>query len=128
MHVAGTFDVDLAPLELHFKGSDAKMSRMSVDKTFHGDLAGRSKGEMLAATTNTEGSAGYVAIERFTGMLAGRRGGFTLQHRGIMNRGEPELVVNIMPDSGSGELEGISGEMKIRIEHGTHFYEMEYEL
>lgn len=126
-HATGTFDVRIAPLDLHFDGGD-KLGRMSIDKTFHGGLEATSQGEMLTAATDTEGSAVYVAIERVTGTLHGKDGSFVLHHRGIMTRGTAELVVTIAPDSGTGELEGISGEMKIRIEDGKHFYDFEYDL
>ncbi|MEO5694812.1 MAG: DUF3224 domain-containing protein [Usitatibacter sp.] len=73
-------------------------------------------------------SAGYVAVERFIGSLAGRNGSFMLQHSGTMNRGEPQLAVGVVPDSGTGELSGITGRMGIRIEQGKHFYDFDYEL
>lgn len=125
-HADGTFDVNIAPLDLHFDAD--KLARMSIDKTFHGDLQATSQGEMLTAGTDVKGSAVYVAIERVTGTLNGKKGSFILHHRGIMNRGEAELVVKIVPDSGTDELEGISGEMKIRIEEGKHFYDLAYVL
>ena len=89
MTAQGRFDVDLKP------ASDAgdPVSRMTIAKSFEGDLTGTSRGEMLAVRTETEGSAGYVAIERFEGMLDGKNGGFTLQHNGIMDRGAPSLSV-----------------------------------
>ena len=101
---------------------------MSIDKTFHGDLEATSHGEMLTAMTGVKGSAVYVAIERVTGTLNGKRGSFVLHHRGVMHDGEQELEVIVVPDSGTGELEGISGEMKIRIEDGKHFYDFKYGL
>lgn len=123
----GTFDVNLQPLDLHYDGGD-RQGRMSIDKTFNGDLEATSQGEMLTAMTDVKGSAVYVAIERITGTLHGRKGSFVLHHRGIMDRGEQKLRVKVVPDSGTGELEGISGEMEIRIEEGKHFYAFEYDL
>ena len=104
------------------------LGRMSIDKTFSGALDATSKGEMLSAMTPTEGSAGYVAIEQVTGSLSGKKGSFVLQHFGTMNRGKNRLVLEVVPDSGSGELTGLSGTMLIKIESGKHFYEFEYEL
>jgi hypothetical protein len=75
-----------------------------------------------------DGSAGYVAMERFTGTLNGRSGAFSLHHKGTMTRGAPELSVTVVPDSGTGELAGISGKMDIQIEGGKHSYELEYAL
>jgi hypothetical protein len=103
--------------------------RMSMEKQFHGDLEATSQGEMLSVMTDTKGSAAYVAIERVKGVLGGRSGTFALQHTGTMNRGEPRLIVNVVPDSGTGELAGISGTMKIVIgPKGEHSYELEYAL
>jgi Protein of unknown function (DUF3224) len=122
----GTFEVKMAPLETH--ANPPVLGRMSLDKQFQGDLQGTSMGEMLAAMTAVEGSAGYVAIERVTGTLHGRTGTFLLQHNGLMNRGAPSLTITVIPDSATGELEGLSGTMSIIIEGGQHRYEMEYTL
>ncbi|HBX67430.1 MAG TPA: DUF3224 domain-containing protein, partial [Balneolaceae bacterium] len=80
------------------------LNRMSIDKTFHGDLDATSKGEMLSAMTPVKGSAGYVAMEQVTGKLSGKRGGFVLQHFGIMDKGNDRLVLEVVPDSGTDEL------------------------
>ena len=101
---------------------------MSIDKRFHGDLEGTSRGEMLAARTAEPGSAGYVAMERVTGKLHGREGTFVLQHTGTMTRGTPTLGVTVVPDSGTGELAGLAGEMTIVIEEGKHSYVFDYTL
>ena len=122
----GPFEVKMAPLDTH--AQPPVLGRMSLDKVYHGDLEATAVGEMLAAMTPTEGSAGYVAIERVTGTLAGRTGTFMLQHNGLMNRGAPSLVISVVPDSGTGELEGLSGTMMIIIEAGAHRYEFDYTL
>jgi len=129
MKVIGEFQVKLQPLEFYAKGSEGmNLGRMSLDKTFTGALEAVSKGEMLSAMTSTKGSAGYVAIEQVIGSLSGKSGSFVLQHFGTMNRGKDNLILEVVPDSGSGELTGISGNMLIKIENGKHFYEFEYEL
>jgi hypothetical protein len=104
------------------------MSRLSLDKQFQGDLKGTSKGQMLAIATAVEGSAGYVAIERVTGTLHDRSGTFALQHSGTMTRGAPQLVISVVPDSGTNELVGIAGKMTINIVEGKHLYEFDYTL
>ena len=104
------------------------LARMSIDKQFNGDLVATSKGEMLSAGTSVKGSAGYVAIERVIGTLGGRHGSFVLQHNGLMNRGAPQLTITIVPDSGTGELAGLSGSMAIIIADGKHYYELDYLL
>ena len=121
----GTFIVKLTPVA---GGNTAKagLGRMAIDKEFHGDLEATSTGEMLAAQTAVPGSAGYVAMERVTGTLGGRTGTFVLQHSGTMTRGAPELVVSVVPDSGTGELTGLAGRMEIIIADGRHSYRFDY--
>ena len=128
MQASGTFEVKLNPLPAHPATADAKLGRMSIDKQFHGDLEGTSQGEMLSVMTDVKGSAGYVAIERVSATLNGRRGTFVLQHNATMNRGEPFLNIIVVPDSGSGELAGLSGSMRIIIADGRHSYEFDYSL
>ncbi|MFN2190474.1 MAG: DUF3224 domain-containing protein [Candidatus Promineifilaceae bacterium] len=129
MKVSGKFDVQLLPLEPHTEGENGiNLSRMSIDKTFHGGLEATSKGEMLSAMTPVEGSAGYVAMEQVGGTLEGRDGGFVLQHYGTIDHGQDYLLLGVVPGSGTGELVGISGNMSLRIEDGEHYYEFEYQL
>jgi hypothetical protein len=125
---AGTFEVKINPLAAYNTSADAKLGRMSIDKQFHGDLEATSQGEMLSAGTDTKGSAAYVAIERVTGTLDGRRGGFVLQHNATMTRGAPFLNIAVVPDSGTEELVGLSGSMQIIIEKGKHSYEFQYSI
>jgi hypothetical protein len=128
MHASGTFDVKLTPQAVE-EGADAGLARMSIDKQFHGDLDGTSKGFMLASSaTVVKGSGGYVAMERVTGTLKGHTGSFVLQHSGTMTRGTPTLSVTVVPDSGTGQLEGITGTLTIKIDQGKHSYEFEYTL
>lgn len=124
----GPFEVSLKPLPMDDEPGSDMLGRMSIDKQFHGDLEGTSKGQMLTGGTAIRNSAGYVAIERVTGSLKGRKGSFILQHTGIMNRGAPSLVITIVPDSGTGQLDGIRGTMAIKIEGGKHSYELNYTL
>lgn len=126
--VSGEFDVKLPQLPLADENAHSSLGRRGIDKQFHGALEAVSKGEMLSAMGAAEGSAGYVAIERVSGILEGRKGGFTLMHRGVMSGGKQELLIIVVPDSGTDELEGISGTMNIRIEDGRHFYDFEYSL
>jgi hypothetical protein len=126
-HAKGTFEVKLNP-QVDDKIGDPTLNRMSIDKQFQGDLQGTSKGQMLAAGTETKGSAGYVALERVDGTLRGRTGTFALQHSGTMTRGVPQLSITVVPDSGTGQLVGLTGKMSINIVDGKHFYEFEYAL
>lgn len=126
-HARGTFEVKLTPQADGDAGA-AGLARMILDKRFHGDLEATSQGQMLSAGTAVQGSAGYVALERVSGSLQGRTGTFVLQHHGLMDRGKPSLTITVVPDSGTGELTGISGTMSIEIANGQHSYDFEHAL
>ena len=128
MHATGSFDVKVTPQTAAPGIETAKLGRMTIDKQFHGDLAAASLGEMLAIRTEVQGSACYVAMERVTGKLHGRKGSFVLQHSGTMNRGVSLLTLIVVPDSGTDDLTGLSGSMTIEIDHGKHSYTMDYVL
>ena len=127
-HASGTFDVKLVPQPSDSEAQDPTLGRMSINKQFHGDLEGSSKGQMLTAGTSIKGSAGYVAIERVSGTLQGRSGSFILQHSGTMDRGAPQLKITVVPDSGTEQLAGLTGRLTIRIENGKHFYDFDYAI
>ncbi|HEY7292684.1 MAG TPA: DUF3224 domain-containing protein [Vicinamibacterales bacterium] len=125
----GTFDVKVAPLPAYDTTEATTLGRMSLDKVYHGDLDGTAKGEMLTGMTSVKNSGAYVAVERFAGTLAGRRGTFVLHHTGIMDRGSQKLTVTVVPDSGTDQLTGLSGSLNIIIAaDGTHSYEFDYSL
>jgi hypothetical protein len=126
----GTFDVKLTPQpSTDTPGEGSPLGRLTIDKQFHGDLEGTSKGEMLTAGSPTvKSSAGYVAVERVTGKLHGKKGTFALQHTGVMTRGEGSLTITVVPDSGTGELTGLTGSMSIDMSKGNHAYTFEYSI
>ena len=124
--INGTFEVSLAPQPHEHDVGDPSVGRMSIAKQFFGALAASSKGQMLAVRTDVKDSAGYVALERVTGTLEGRSGSFALQHSGIMTRGEKQLSVTVVPDSGTDQLIGMSGTMDIEIVEGKHLYTFDY--
>ncbi|MRV70874.1 DUF3224 family protein [Duganella sp. FT92W] len=123
MEVSGTFDINMTP-----QPDSQPWGRQRLEKVFHGPLEGASIGEMLAVRTAVKGSAGYVALEQVTATLEGRKGTFFLQHSGLMEKGTPALTVNVVPDSGTGELQGLKGTMTIRVEGGKHYYGLTYSL
>lgn len=120
----GTFEVKLDPVP----AGDRPIGSMLIDKIFHGDLEGRSIGQMLAFRSEVEGSAGYVAMERVTATLDGRHGSFTLQHSGLMDKGDHSLTVVVVPDSATDDLAGLTGSMIITVSPGTHDYRFHYTL
>jgi len=124
MRAHGPFDVKLVPRPAEPE-TDGGVGRMALDKAFRGDLEATSKGTMLAVQTGEKGSAGYVALERVTGALRGRRGSFVLQHSGTMDRGDASLALTVVPDSATGDLVGLRGRMAIVIDGKEHSYAFE---
>ena len=127
-HAVGTFEVTMMPETLSEVAAASGLGRMSLRKAFQGQLEAVSVGEFLSAMGHEKGSAGYVAIEYVTGTLNGRAGSFVLQHGGTMTRGEPELKVTVVPDSGTDELVGLRGSMKIDVIDRVHHFEFSYSL
>ena len=128
MHAEGPFDVTRSAEPLHAR-AEGLLGRHALAKTYPGALDATGIGEMLSAGTPTPGSAGYVAIEKVTGTLDGRKGSFYLQHSGTLDRGQPALSVTVIPDSGTDELTGLKGTMQIVIaDGGKHSYVFDYEL
>lgn len=125
-HAVGTFEVQITPIAPEEDAPAGAPGRMRLAKTFHGDLQGEGAGEMLGLLK--DGSGAYVAMERVSGVLEGRRGAFALVHRGVMEAGAQDLLITIVPGSGEGELAGIAGVFHLKIEGGVHRYELEYSL
>jgi hypothetical protein len=124
----GNFTVEMKPQGDPDVADGVSLGRLLLQKRFQGELEASSQVEMLTAMTPVQGSAGYVAIERVTGTLHGKPGSFVFQHTGTMSRGAQQLSISVVPDSGTGELTGLSGTFRIEIVEGKHFYEFEYQL
>jgi hypothetical protein len=125
-HASGPFDVKMI-LQQDTIGDG--LTRMLIDKQYHGDLEGTAKGEMLTGGMSAKHSGAYVAMEKVSGTLQGKTGTFVLHHTGIMDQGKPELTILVAPDSGTGQLAGLSGKMTINIAaDGKHSYDFEYTL
>lgn len=129
-HASGPFEVKVTPQKPDTQvARSANLGRLTIDKRYHGDLEASAKGEMLATQGEVKGSAGYVALERVTGTLQGRSGSFVLQHSATMKRGTPESSITVVPDSGTGELAGLSGSMRIAVApDGAHSYEFDFRI
>ena len=123
-HATGEFDVKMKPVS----ATDEPVMRMSIDKQFSGDLVADSVGQMMAGGNEANGARVYVALETVTGSLKGRAGSFILAHRGTMTKNGQALSVIIVPDTGTDQLTGISGELGIDIRDGKHFYTLDYTL
>ena len=122
----GPMQVDIEAEPPFLEQDGLTLNRNVVRKEFSGGMVGASEAQMLAAFTGTPGSAGYVALEHFTGSVDGKVGSFVLQHSGVMNKGDGQLTVTIVPDSGTGELVGISGTLDINNDEGQHSYVFDY--
>jgi len=129
-HASGPFEVKVTPQKPDTQvARSANLGRLTIDKRYHGDLEASAKGEMLATQSEVKGSAGYVALERVTGKLHGRSGSFVLQHSATMQRGAAQSSITVVPDSGTGELAGLSGSMRITVApDGAHSYELDFRI
>ena len=128
MQAKGTFSIQMYPEPPYDTAEGVTLARTRFEKKFEGPLSATSEVQMLGARTQVADSAGYVAIERVTGSLDGKRGSFVLQHSGTMTRGALSLTIRVVPDSASGELTGLSGSMSITIVEGQHHYSFDYAL
>jgi hypothetical protein len=125
----GPFEVTMSPQPWSESGTDHTLGRFMLSKQYHGDLEATAEGQMLSAGDGSKGSSGvYVAIERVIGILQGRKGSFILHHTGLMTKGEADLQIKVVPDSGTDELTGLAGDMKIIMADGKHNYEFIYSL
>lgn len=124
----GSFEVTLQPLPNTEVTDHPQFGRRLLIKKFSGDLVATARGQMLTVMSTVKGSAGYVAIDHVTGELDGLQGSFVLQHSGSMNRGVQSLSIMVVPDTGTGDLVGLSGTLSISIIDGRHFYDFIYSL
>ena len=132
VHASGSFDVKMIPAEPTDFEKANDIARMTSDKTWHGDFEGVSHVEMITGSTASTGSMAYVAIERMAGKLNGRQGSFTFTHRASMMKGDAsskgELSISVVPNSGTGELTGLTGLLMIHIDQGKHTWTFDYSL
>lgn len=124
----GTFTIDRFDAEPPYDDQDGvKLARAHITKTFAGDLVGNSETDII--TVHTENPAAYAGIERFEGMMRGRKGGFVLQHNAAGEKGVPWMTWKIVETTGTGELAGIRGAGQIIIgSDGSHSYSLDYDL
>jgi hypothetical protein len=105
------------------------IGRAQISKTFTGDLVGTGVVEMLTTVCGESGSRAYVAMERIEGTLAGRTGSFVLHHSATATASGQSATWTVVPDSGTGELAGITGTGDIAIApDGSHTFTLDYDL
>jgi hypothetical protein len=126
--IKGKFEVKSMPLELDSLSKELGLMKMKFEKNFEGELRAISTVSMIGTFSKEINSGGYVAIERIEGELGSKKGSFYLQHSSSMSRGVPTQSISVIPDSGTDQLKGISGNMTIDIIEGQHFYTFNYYL
>jgi hypothetical protein len=126
--IKGKFDVKATPLELDTTIQKLGGIKMLFEKQFFGLLEAKSNVSMMGVMNKELGSGGYVALEFIEGTVENLSGTFGMQHSSSMDRGTSLQSISIIPDSGTGELIGISGKMTIDIVEGQHYYNFEYSL
>ena len=127
MKASAPFTNDRYDEDAYAEADGVELSRVHISRTFSGDLEGKSSAELMIA--KSEGGGGYIGHDRIAGTLAGRSGTFVFQHTGLMG---PDGVTNtgtVVPGTGTGELEGISGDgTMLADEDGNHTLTLTYEL
>ncbi|XVV04716.1 DUF3224 domain-containing protein [Actinosynnema sp. CA-248983] len=103
--------------------TEPKISRVAVDKQYSGPMEGTGTAELTTCRPG-ENQAGYLGTERFTGVLDGRTGSFVFQHGGVVGAEGVDRFGHVVPGSGTGELAGIGG--TVRMSH--ELIELDYRL
>lgn len=136
LHAKSTFDVvgwdPGVPASGESPADGPILSTAVVRKEFKGDLTGVSVADLLMCQGDAADlavGAGYVASERVEGSLEGLKGSFVMHHWGVSIDDTRETGGHIVPGSGTGDLAGIQGRVRISVnERGEHTLALEYEL
>ena len=96
------------------------LSRVRFVRAFSGDIEGTGTLEYLMAIRG-DGSASFTGLERIVGHLGGREGTFVLQHTGTLEDDVAKVTWFVVPESGTGELEGLRGEGGFESSHSASF-------
>jgi hypothetical protein len=105
-----------------------RLSRTRVVKAFRGEIEGESMAELLMAVAG-EDAAAYVGLERVEGRVNGRQGSFVYLHTATAAGGRQEASWPVVDGSGTGELAGISGRIRIdNLPDGGHVFTLDYDL
>ncbi len=126
--VKGKFEVRSSPLDADEVTRELGAMRMKFEKRFEGPLSATGLVSMIGVMDRQTGSGAYVALEKISGELQGRKGSFLFQHSSVLDRGQPRQSIRVIPDSGTEELAGLRGDMTVDIVDGQHFYTFEYDL
>ncbi|MCI0699243.1 DUF3224 domain-containing protein [candidate division KSB1 bacterium] len=128
-HAKGTFELkawDEKPLN-EMNGMP-KLTRVSVIKSYQGDITGEGKLEYLMMYRD-DGSASFVGLERVVGSVGGRLGSFVFQHIGVFKDGVATVTLIVVPGSGTGDLHGLGGEGGFTVGHqGPYPVTLDYDF
>lgn len=103
------FSISMTPTELPAIGGWA--NGFSLTKELTGDLNGSSEGLFINAGQD-EGMRSYVVVERLAGTTAeGGDAGVVVEHGGVEND-DSAWFGRIVPGTGIGEWEGMTGTIK----------------
>lgn len=101
------------------------LSRITVKKSFDGEVRGESVGELLMCAS-ADGAAGYTIMDRFTVEIENRKGSFVAIHGGMTD--EMKAAGKIVPGSGTDDLEGISGTLEFKSDENGKRIILDYSL
>jgi len=105
-----------------------RLTRASVIKIFTGDIEGEGQVEYLMMY-RSDGSATFLGLERFVGLIGGKSGTFVLQRNGVFESGQAKESYSVIPGSATGELRDLRGDGSSAVGHGTeHPFMLDYEL
>lgn len=90
------------------KNGTPKLTQAHVTNTFSGDIEGEGAAEYLMVYP-TDQEATFVGLQRVSGSVNGQRGTFVLQVKGTFAEGIAKAAWSVVPDSGTGELSGLTG-------------------
>jgi Protein of unknown function (DUF3224) len=88
---------------------ERKLTQASVKQAFSGDIAGDGIVEWLMCYRPDQ-TTDFVGLQRISGRLGDRSGSFVLlQTAGIFDGKVARGRLSVVPDSGTGELQGLRG-------------------
>jgi hypothetical protein len=97
----------------HEHGTGRKLTRAQVKQTFSGDLDGHGEVQWLMCY-RPDSTADFVGLQHFVGRVGERSGSLVLETRGTFDGKAATGPVRIVPDSGTDELTGVSGDGELR--------------
>lgn len=126
--IRGILKVKGSPLESDAVLTQIGAMRMNFDKTFEGPLAATSVVSMMGLMNQEKMAGAYVALEKVTGSIDGKKGTFCLYHSSSANGGVNVQSIQVVPESGTEELSGLKGSMEIDNTKEVHSYTFKYDL